>query len=370
MADFSPSWTEIRKNLDRPLVVLTLGLFVLGLVALVSASLGVRRNHPEYPMKQLLWGLLGALAYLGVLKVGYQNFLKQAVPLYVGALGLLVALLVLGHAAKGAQSWFHLGPFRLQPSELGKVALGLVLAKHCSRVPPETPRAFLGTLGVAGVSLFLLLLQPDLGSALVYGAMTVVALWVSGAKPSYLACLGGAGLLAFPFAWQGLKTYQKMRLLVFLDPTLDPQGAGYNVIQSRIAVGSGGLVGKGFLAGTQSRLHFLPEPHTDFIFSVFAEEFGFLGCSLVLCLFALLFWRMIKVALQSRDLRAKILVATLSAWLWFQVMESIAMSMGLAPITGLPLPLFSYGGSSLLAEALALGLVQSVAVSTARERFD
>ena len=370
MADLSPSRTEIRRNLDRTFVVLTLGLFALGLLALVSASLGVRRYHPEYPLKQLAWGVLGAVAYVGVLKVGYQRILRQAVPLYLGALVLLGILLVLGHTAKGAQSWFSVGPFRLQPWELGKVALGLVLAKHCCRMSPETPQGFLSALGVAGASTLLLLAQPDLGSSLVYGAMTVAALWVAGARGRHLAILGGTGLLALPLAWQGLKTYQKMRLLVFLDPTLDPQGAGYNVIQSRIAVGSGGLYGKGFLAGTQSRLHFLPEPHTDFIFSVFAEEFGFLGGTLVLALFALLFWRMVKVALQSKDLRAKILVASLSAWLWFQVVESIAMSMGLAPITGLPLPLFSYGGSSLLAEALALGLVQSVALTTSQERFD
>jgi rod shape determining protein RodA len=172
-----------------------------------------------------------------------------------------------------------------------------------------------------------------------------------------------------PFFWNTLKEYQKLRLYVFLDPYIDPQGAGYNVIQSRIAVGSGGLWGKGFLHGTQGRLHFLPEPHTDFIFSVYAEEFGFVGAMIVIILFALLLWRLLRAAFRTKDPRAKLLCVGTSAWIWFQVMESIAMSMGLAPITGLPMPLFSYGGSSLLMEFVALALAQSVAISPVRDKF-
>ncbi len=187
---------------------------------------------------------------------------------------------------------------------------------------------------------------------------------------SYLVGLCGAALLAMPFAWHFLKTYQRLRLMVFLNPYVDPLGAGYNVIQSRIAVGSGRLVGKGFMMGTQSKLGFLPEPHTDFIFSVFAEEFGFLGGIVLLALFSLLLWRIIAAGVKSRDLRGKVLVASIAGWIWFQVLEGMAMSMGLAPVTGLPLPFLSYGGSSLLSLGIALGLVQSVFVENPRPDDD
>jgi rod shape determining protein RodA len=161
-----------------------------------------------------------------------------------------------------------------------------------------------------------------------------------------------------------------LRLLVFLNPYSDPLGAGYNVIQSRIAVGSGRILGKGFMMGTQSKLGFLPEPHTDFIFSVFAEEFGFLGGVFLLVLFSLLLWRIVAAGIKSRDLRGKVLVASIAGWIWFQLVEGMAMSMGLAPVTGLPLPFLSYGGSSLLALGIALGLVQSVVVENPRPDAD
>ena len=181
--------------------------------------------------------------------------------------------------------------------------------------------------------------------------------------------MAAAGLAMLPLGWMVLKPYQRMRLLVFIDPTVDPQGAGYNVIQSRIAVGSGGLFGKGFMHGTQGKLHFLPEPHTDFIFSVFSEEFGFAGCVVVLFLFGVLLLRVLAVSQYTKDVRAKLMCVAIAAWLWFQIFESVAMSMGLAPVTGLPLPLFSYGGSSLLVICIALGLVQSAHIAARRERF-
>ena len=182
----------------------------------------------------------------------------------------------------------------------------------------------------------------------------------------YLGVLVGAGTGMLPFAWLFLRDYQKMRLLVFLDPMQDRLGSGYNVIQSRIAVGSGGLWGKGFLQGLQSKLRFLPEPHTDFIFSVYAEEFGFWGSTVLLLLFGLIFARIIKAGLRSRDIRGKFLVAGVAAWIWFQVFEGIGMSMGIMPVTGIPLPFLSYGGSSLFSLFIGLGLVSSVYAGTAK----
>jgi rod shape determining protein RodA len=171
-----------------------------------------------------------------------------------------------------------------------------------------------------------------------------------------------------PVGWYFLKGYQKQRLMVFVDPSLDPLGAGYNVIQSRIAVGSGSIWGKGFLQGTQSKLRFLPEPHTDFIFSVFSEECGFIGGVIVLAIFSLLFWRTISIAIKTKDKQAKVMIAALTAWIWFQVFECVGMSMGLLPVTGLPLPLLSYGGSALVATSAALGLIASVGMTDEMER--
>ncbi|HOO62821.1 MAG TPA: rod shape-determining protein RodA [Synergistaceae bacterium] len=358
-----PFWI-IFRSIDKVALLCTLGVFFMGLLSIYSAT---HSRGNVYLLKQMLWGAVASMAYLVALAVGYRRFFRYAYPLYGIALGALVLVLFIGAVTKGAQSWFSLGPLRLQPSELVKVALALVLGKHLCRYPPTTLRSFCIVLGLAGASSFLVLLQPDLGSVLVYGSMTLVALLVAGTPWRYLGGLLGAVGVLSPLAWMFLlKGYQKMRLLVFLDPHADPLGAGYNVIQSRIAVGSGGLFGKGFLEGTQASLRFLPEPHTDFIFSVFAEEFGFLGCCLLLAFFVLLLWRTLRGGLVSKDLRSKVLVGALTGWIAFQAMESIAMSIGWAPITGLPLPLFSYGGSSLLSMGLALGIAQSVYVESPR----
>jgi rod shape determining protein RodA len=279
-------------------------------------------------------------------------------------------VLVMGNVVRGSQSWIGFAGIRLQPSEVTKVALALLLAKHLCRHPVNGPRDLAGVLALSGLSLILVLAQPDLGSAIVLAVMIFTALYAAGTPGKYLLGLSGAALLAMPVAWHFLKAYQRLRLMVFLNPYVDPLGAGYNVIQSRIAVGSGRLLGKGFMMGTQSKLGFLPEPHTDFIFSVFAEEFGFLGGIGLLALFTLLLWRIVAAGVKSRDLRGKVLVASIAGWIWFQILEGMAMSMGLAPVTGLPLPFLSYGGSSLLALGIALGLVQSVVVENPRPDDD
>ncbi|MDR3332386.1 MAG: rod shape-determining protein RodA [Synergistaceae bacterium] len=360
-------WGEIRRGLDKAMLLIVLSLFALGLVSIYSAGVGVRTSTALNALKQLSWGLVSAVAYVAVLRIGYQNFVRFSYWIYGGTLVLLMVLLLTGTVSRGAASWFRFGSVSFQPAELGKVSLILVLSRFCSRYPPDTLKKLASTLLIAGLGVVLILLQPDLGSSLVYCAIIFVILTVAGTPGKYLGGLVMTGIIALPFFWSTLKTYQKLRLVVFLDPYIDPQGAGYNVIQSRIAVGSGGLWGKGFLHGTQGRLHFLPEPHTDFIFSVFSEEFGFVGGVVVVLLFALLFWRLLRAAFRTKDTRAKLLCVGVVAWTWFQVMESIAMSMGLAPITGLPLPLFSYGGSSLLMTAVGLALAQSVAISPVRD---
>lgn len=370
MSQKSLTWPEIYRESDKAVALTAVALLALGILTIFSACMGVHPLTGHFALKQFFWGLLAAIFYVGVLKIGYVRFLDWAYPLYGLTLLVLLAVFIVGETIKGAQSWFSLGPLHMEPSEFGKVALALFLSKQACLHPPKEAKSFFLLLCLSGISGLLVLLQPDLGGALVYGVMIFAVLAVAGAPKRFLWSLVGFVGLSFPFFWGFLKEYQRLRLIIFLNPMLDPMGAGYNVIQSRIAVGSGGLFGKGFLAGTQSKLHFLPEPHTDFIFSVYAEEFGFLGSLLVLSLFAFLLWRLVQAGLRSRDPRAKLLVVALTAWIWFQIVESVAMSMGLAPITGLPLPLFSYGGSSLLAIGIALGLIQSVAVYGSRERLD
>jgi rod shape determining protein RodA len=363
------SWGEIRAGLDRMMIVLTCALFALGLVSIYSAGKGVRSSTVAFVTRQLIWGGVSAVVYVAILRAGYRNFVRLSVWLYAGTVLCLVVLDIRGIASKGVVRWFQFGKINFQPSELGKVTLILFMSRFCSRRPPENVKNMAAALAICGFSVLMILIQPDLGSALVYVAIIIAILAVAGMPAKYMAWLAVIGVCAMPVLWKSMKEYQKLRLIVFLDPYIDPQGAGYNVIQSRIAVGSGGLWGKGFLQGTQGRLHFLPEPHTDFIFSVFAEEFGFIGCVTVIILFACLFWRIMRGGFRTKDTRAKLLCVGVVAWLWFQVMESVAMSMGLAPITGLPMPLFSYGGSSLLMVAIALALAQSVAISPVREKF-
>ena len=357
---------EDVAELDRVLMVCVLLLVAFGILSVFSAGAGRMGRGCDFALRQLLWMAAGGAALFFVVAVGYRRLLDMAYPVYGLTLFLLLLTVFLAPRIKGAQSWLSLGFFRFQPSEFAKISLILVLSKWLSRYPPLNLKAFLAGLGVAAPAVLLVLAQPDAGSALVYLVITFGMLFIAGTPLRYLGTLAGLGIGAAPFLWFFLKEYQKLRLLVFLDPMRDPLGAGYNVIQSRIAVGSGGFWGKGFMQGMQSKLRFLPEPHTDFIFSVYSEEFGFWGTSLLLILFAVLFSRIVAAGLRSRDRRCKILVSGVAVWIWFQMFESIGMSIGLMPVTGLPLPFLSYGGSALLSIFIALGLVGSVHIDSAK----
>lgn len=357
------------KDIDRVLVAAVIPLLAIGVVSIYSALAGRGEVAGSMALKQVIWIVMGVVAFVITFAAGHERMFRYGYWLYAGAVLTLTTVLIAGYTAKGATSWFDFGAFRFQPSEPTKLALSIVLAVFLCRYPPKTLVNILGVLLLSSFATVLVLLQPDLGGVIVYAFMIFVALAVAGTPRKYILLLAGIALLSLPVGWSMLKEYQKLRMLVFLNPSIDPLGAGYNVIQSRIAVGAGGLFGKGFLQGSQSKLHFLPEAHTDFVFSVFSEEFGFIGSSIVLFLFAVLLWRMIRTAARSGDQRGKILVAAISAWIWFQVFENIAMAVGIAPVTGLALPFISYGGSSLVSLGAALGLVQSVHVS-ARPQYE
>ncbi|HDQ92740.1 MAG TPA: rod shape-determining protein RodA [Synergistetes bacterium] len=362
---------ELQKivDADRLSLYCVLLLIAVGVISIYSALAGKGDTALHFAFRQVAWAVMGVAAFMATFVAGHERLLKYSYWIYGISIILLSAVLAAGITAKGATSWFDFGAFRFQPAEPAKVALALVLASFLTRYPPRGLVNIAGALGLSSILCVLVLLQPDLGTVAVYAVMIFTALVMAGAPKKYLLVMIGTVLGALPVGWSMLKEYQKLRMLVFINPSLDPLGAGYNVIQSRIAVGAGGLLGKGFLEGSQSKLHFLPEPHTDFIFSVFSEEFGFLGSSFVIVLFGVILWRMIRTALRTDDPRGKILVGSLSAWIWVQVFENVAMSVGIAPVTGLALPFISYGGSSLVSLGLALGLIQSVHAAS-RKQFE
>lgn len=363
------SLSDILSYSDWGMFIAMTALFFIGVAAIYSAGFSAGGHASPYAVKQFLWGIVSYAVYLAILRVGYRKVMSITVPLFAVTIVMFVLLLFAGHTAKGAQSWFKFGFMRIQPSEIGKIAFALALSQLCTRFQPTDARGLGVALGLSGLFIGLIMLEPDLGSALVYSVMLFAVLVAAGAPLKFLAALVGLALAMLPVGWMMLKPYQRMRLMVFINPNADPQGAGYNVIQSRIAVGSGGLFGKGFLHGTQGKLHFLPEPHTDFIFGVFSEEFGFIGCAVMIVLFVFLLWKILNAARDTGDPRARLFCVAVSAWLWFQTTESIAMCMGLAPVTGLPLPLVSYGGSSLLAVMAGLALVQSSVIVNRSEKF-
>ena len=338
-------------------------LIFTGIMTIFTAAAGFSGNGIAYSSRQLFVVTVSIIAFMAVIAIGHEKIFEYAYPIYFSVVFILLFTLLFAPRSMGSHRWFTIAGWGIQPSEFSKVAVCLGLSKYLSRNPPITLKSYLGALLFVFPSAFLVFIQPDLGSTMVFIAITLTAVFVSGAHKRYIFATLVLGISFIPIGWNFLREYQKNRLLVFLDPGIDPLGAGYSVMQSRIAIGSGGLWGKGYLEGMQSKLRFLPEAHTDFIFSVFSEEFGFVGSLVILSLFCFLFIRILMAGMKSRDSRSKILVTCISAWIWFQMFESIGMSMGLLPVTGLPLPLFSYGGSAMVSVLVALGFVSSIHIS-------
>ncbi len=341
---------RLMRNLDWPLLGATCALVAFGLVMVYSTT----RSGPHPVMfirSQILHLALGVLIGIVVLAVDYRSFAAGARAIYVINLLLLAAVLVLGHTSLGAQRWISLGPLgQFQPSEFAKLAIVITLAKHLADRPgPYRSITDLAPfLGHIALPMFLIFRQPDLGTALVYGAIVVGMLYAGGARRRDLAGLAAGAALLSPLFWHVLKEYQRRRLLVFLDPSLDPLGSGYGIIQSKIAVGSGMLWGKGLFAGTQNVLQFVPEHHTDFIFSVIGEEVGFVGAVVLLALFFIWLARGLAIAAQARDRFGGLAAVGIVSMVAFHVFVNVGMTVGIMPITGIPLPFISYGGSALM----------------------
>lgn len=356
------------SKLDWGLAGLLGILSAVGLMTLWSASHGPDGEIAAFASKQILWLVIGFCAMFAISKFDYRHLQNHAWTLYGALLLLLVAVMIIGKTSMGAQRWLSLGPVKLQPSEFMKIGIAVVLAHYFSMETVKPPYGFAFLAKPFALTIFpaaLVLLQPDLGTAMlilcVAGAITVfqgVAKRV--AVTALIAVPVGA-----PLFWSILKEYQKNRILTFLSPERDPMGAGYHIIQSKIAIGSGQIFGKGYLNGTQSHLRFLPERHTDFIFAVFAEEWGLLGSFVILAFFAVLILWGLDIAAKSRDTFGRLLAIGLTAILFAHVVVNTGMVMGLLPVVGVPLPLFSYGGSSVLTTSIIAGVLLSIR----RKRF-
>ena len=356
---------RLVAHFDWPLLVCALLVISCGLLTVLSATHVPGHMVSGLLLRQAMWAVLGLTAIAAALSFDYHWLERYAYLLYAVALATLVAVAVLGASGGGARRWIALGPASLQPSEFAKLALIIALARHLHRQIGDRPlplRSVLVSAGLLGPPAVLILKQPDLGTVVVLTLSMAALLLVAGLRLRFVLVVAAVLVPTAPYVWNHLKPYQQRRVVSFINPNADPLGAGYHIIQSKIAIGSGMLEGKGYLHGTQNRLNFLPEQHTDFIFSVFAEEWGFLGVCVLVALYAALLLRCFIVASRARDSFGVLLACGLTAMIFCQVLVNIGMATGSLPVVGITLPFLSYGGSSLLASMLAIGLLMNISM--------
>ena len=363
----------VTKEFDWFLFLLTLTIALVGIVIIYSATRTTGSNSNVIVQSAAFCIGTGLMLFLCFFD--YEQFINIVKYIYIFAVVILILVLIFGTAGDwGARSWIRFGPIGVQPAEFAKICFIITFSYHLSRVEENLNefRVLLGLAAHLAILVGLIMLEPDLGSALVFLFMFACMLFV--AKLSYkyiipvLVLIGASLPLVYNFV---LSNYQKQRINVFFDPNIDPLGDGYNVIQSKIAVGAGQLWGKGYLHGTQNQMGYLPTKSTDFIFSVFSEEFGFVGAIIIVCLLFLLIFRCFKAARKSDNLFGRFICTGVGAMFLFHVFENVGMCIGLMPVTGIPLPFISYGGTSLLTNMMAVGLVLSVTYhNKPRTRFD
>jgi rod shape determining protein RodA len=350
------------QDFDWVLVAAAVLLSIISITEIYSATMAQRNEH--YFLRQAAWVAVGIVFLFVIAAIDYHVIAEHIPWLYVLALGALLYTLLLGHRVSGSKSWVGLGSITIQPSEFIKMVAVVALARYLSELRSTkymTLTQILKACVIVFVPMGLVLLQPDLGTALTYLPAIAVGLFIRGIRPVALVSLILGFVLVLPVAWVVfLKPYQKERILTFLDPERDPLGKGYQVTQSKIAIGSGGLLGKGVFRGSQNQLGFLPTRHTDFIFSVVGEELGFVGVIGTLGLLSFIIFRSIYNAQTARDNLGMFIVMGVAGIYFFHMIVNVGMVIGFMPTTGIPLPFLSYGGSSVLTAFIALGLVMSV----------
>ena len=355
----SYSFFDKLKAVDYFLIII---VAIIGSISVFSIYSTESGNFSFYTKNHLTRFLVFFSMFLVLSFVRVSFWYKQAYIFYI--LGILLLLLVIffGISASGSKRWINLFIMNLQPSELMKIAIIVCFARYYHRIQSSDIQSYkylLQPIILLLIPCYLVITQPDLGTAILIAGSGLAIIWLAGLNLKYFIYSGLILLVSLPFVISILKPYQKSRILTFFNPDRDPLGAGYQIIQSKIAIGSGGLLGKGFLQGTQSYLEFLPEKHTDFIFTLFSEEFGFVGSMVLILLYALLIYRIIRIGFSSRSFFAKLYCFGFASALFLYIFVNIAMVVGLLPIVGAPLPIMSYGGSSMLSIMLGLSIVMS-----------
>jgi rod shape determining protein RodA len=358
-------------RMDPLLLLATLGLTACSVYVVGSATQDDIAGSPNYYLyRQLAYGLVGIVFMFALSRFDYSRLREWRFGIYGTMIGLILVVLAIGSAAKGSTRWIPLPFFNLQPSELGKLllvlALGAFMVERMRRLSEVETTSRILLLAI--LPAMLVIIQPDLGSGLVYMAIAVAVLFVAGTKWTHFVVLGALATGAIAVVLVGapavgvevLKPYQVDRLTAFVNPTDDPRKQGYQLKQSIVGIGAGQKTGRGQEGATQTKLNFIPEHHTDFIFSVVGEEFGFAGGALILALYALLIWRALRILTMAKNLYGALIVGGITAMLMFQVFVNVGMTIGIMPITGVPLPLMSYGGSSVIVTFMAIGILQSV----------
>ena len=350
------------KNFDYILLVCIFFLGIISLTTMYSTDGGKVLFHTKSHFIKLI---IFTIMMIMISFVNIKFWFSIGYIFYIIVIGLLIWTYFFGIKSSGSQRWIDLYFINLQPSELMKICIILCLAKYFHRMKLEKVNSIytiLTSMIIILLPMGLVIVQPDLGTSLLIGISGVAVLWFAGINHKYFIYTMLSFLILLPFIISFLKPYQKLRVLTFLNPDRDPLGAGYQIIQSKIAVGSGGIFGKGFLKGTQSYLEFLPEKHTDFIFTLFSEEFGFVGSALLLIIYAIIIYRIIAIGASSRSYFSKVFCYSFGAAIFVYITINMSMVLGLLPIVGSPLPIMSYGGSSMLATMIGFGIVMSAKV--------
>ena len=361
------------KRMDFTLIGATAAIIVMSLIIIGSATHinTAGGDHYWFVQKQGAFVILNVLFAIFLMNFDYKALQSYGKNLYIFNAVMLLLVMLIGQTALGAQRWIQLGPITLQPSEFSKIimiiALAAVLEDRVGKL--NTLNDILPVVAYVALPFFLVLKQPDLGTSLVFIAILLGMLFVAGVNLRILTAFFAAGVAMSPLLWLFLKDYQKMRLKVFLDPSVDPLGSGYHIIQTKIAIGSGLIFGKGLFGGTQSQLNFLPENHTDFIFAVVGEELGFVGAAILLALYLVVLWRGVKIAQEASDTFGQLLAVGITSMLAFHVLVNVGMTTGIMPVTGIPLPLMSYGVSSLTTNLLAITILLNIHMRKAKFVF-
>ena len=355
----SYSFIEKLKTIDYFLIII---VTIIGSISVLSIYSTESGNFSFYTKNHLIRFLVFFSMFLILSFIRVSAWYRQAYIFYILGILLLLFVMFFGISASGSKRWINLFIMNLQPSELMKIAVIVCFARYYHRIQSSDIQSYkylLQPIILLLIPCYLVITQPDLGTAILIAGSGLAIIWLAGLNLKYFVYSGLILMVSLPFVISILKPYQKSRILTFFNPERDPLGAGYQIIQSKIAIGSGGFLGKGFLQGTQSYLEFLPEKHTDFIFTLFSEEFGFVGSIILIFLYALLIYRIIRIGFLSRSFFAKLYCFGFASALFLYIFVNIAMVLGLLPIVGAPLPIMSYGGSSMLSIMLGLSIVMS-----------